>query len=88
MADVIQRVLDGAAFGDHYQVLGAYPDGGAPGNAAYYTARFLVVKAMPMQSLKAAYMATCLATHPDKCDHPRASEAQAHVNRAWDVLRG
>ena len=89
MADhIITRVLDGDAIGDHYQVLGVYPEGynGKAATAEEAIREFRVVSSLPVSSIKSAYRATSLYVHPDKCKHDMAGEAQVKVNNSWDVL--
>lgn len=87
MADIIQRVIDASACGDHYAVLGVAPQRHDGATKADAMRRCLVLKGLPLSAVKSAYVAMSLACHPDKCKHEKATDAQQLVNKAWSILR-
>lgn len=87
MADIVQRVIDASNYGDLYAVLGVAPLPREQDTAADALRRCSVLKGQPLASIRGAFVAMSLACHPDKCKHPKATDAQQAVNKAWEVLK-
>ena len=83
---IIQRVENASAADDLYKVLGVHPEAIEGEGPEDTLRRFQVLSKLPTASIKACFMATSRAIHPDKCQHPRAGVAQQLVNQAWTTL--
>lgn len=69
-----------------YKVLGVKPLPVEGESAVGALRRVSVLAKLPVSSLKAAFQATSLCIHPDKCQHPSANKAQQWANAAWTQL--
>ena len=85
--DIIQRVLDGSAREDYYHLLGVAPLRSESETPDQAMKRLTMLRHLPLESVKAAFMCTCKAIHPDKCSLEGAHNAMGLVNKAWTTMQ-